>query len=238
MKKVKIVLIISLIVNLVLISGGSLVLYKKGGFEFLKKQVSTATSNQEFPPYYLQKVSIYKTSPVKNVDVAFIGDSITDHGEWNELFPEKVVINRGISNDNTNGVLNRLDEIAEKKPKKIFILIGINDLLYNTDANKIVSNYKRIVKGLKEQSPNSELYIQSVLPVNNEIYGSSIKNEDVKSINSKLKIIAKNEDIPFIDLYSALSKNDQLEEKYTIDGIHLKGAGYEVWKKQIDEFLE
>lgn len=241
MKIGRVVLLISLFLNLVLVSGGSFVIYKKGGLNYIAKKVPHAINNEDFSPYYRQKVSTFESVSLEKVDIAFIGDSITDFGEWSELFPNFVVINRGIMSDNTIGVLNRLNEIIEKKPKKIFIMIGINDL-NRIDSEKTYSNYSNIIKKIKSSLPNSSVYIQSVLPVNNKIYDSAvdnhIDNKAVKVLNIELEKIAKIEQVKFIDLYSALSNNDQLEEKYTIDGIHLTGAGFAVWKEKINEFVK
>lgn len=238
MMKWKVILIISLALNLALVGGVSIVVYKKGGVNFIKQQVSSMTSVEEYSPYYRQKVSIYESAGAKNVDAVMIGDSITDHGEWSELFTTSFVINRGISDDDTNGVLNRLDEIVEKQPKKVFIMIGINDFLHGMNKEETIENYKRILDKLNTSLPSSKVYIQSILPVNNDIYGNSIDNDSVNSLNGELEVLAKESNVSFIDLYSALSTNNQLEEKYTIDGIHLTGQGYAVWKNEIGEFIK
>lgn len=194
------------------------------------------TSEEKHEPYYRQKVSIYKSNEA-TPEILFVGDSTTDHGEWNELFPDKAVGNRGISNDNTIGVLDRLDEIVSNKSEKIFIMIGINDILYGHDEKDIIKNYKEIITKLKQQLPATEIYIQSILPVNNDLYGSAINNKDVKTINKKLEKLDDNKQVIYLDIYDSLSKNDQLDKKYTIDGIHLTGEGYTVWKNEITSFI-
>src|SRR6185312_511847 len=84
-----------------------------------------------FSTYYLQRVSHFETLPQTKGDIIFLGNSITDGAEWPELFNDIRVKNRGISGDITAGVIHRLDEITNRKPAKIFLLIGVNDLARN-----------------------------------------------------------------------------------------------------------
>src|SRR5688572_21180522 len=80
-----------------------------------------------FSTYYQQRVTHFKSLPNTKGDIVFIGNSITDGGEWNELFNDLKIKNRGISGDVSTGVLHRMDEIAQRKPAKVFLLIGVND---------------------------------------------------------------------------------------------------------------
>ncbi len=48
----------------------------------------------------------------KETDIIFLGDSITLQGDFGEFFSDKRVPNRGIGNDTSEGVLNRLDEVV------------------------------------------------------------------------------------------------------------------------------
>lgn len=238
MKILKMILSVSLVINLLLLSGVTLVIYKKGGIGFIEKQISTLANEEEFSPYYHQKISIYQSSNIEDIEAAMVGDSITDHGEWNELFPGKTVLNRGVSDDDTKGVLNRLDEIIEKKPSKVFIMIGINDFLHGLSKDETLRNYNEIINTLSEKLPSSSIYIQSILPVNNDIYGTTINNSEVKKLNIELEKLAEDKQIVFIDLYSNFLNNNQLDKKFTYDGIHLNGDGYLVWKNSIKEYIE
>lgn len=78
--------------------------------------------------HYLERTTLFNELTIPPNSIVFLGDSLTFRTEWSELFPEEIVINRGIGRDTTAGVLKRLDHIIEAKPKKIFILIGVNDL--------------------------------------------------------------------------------------------------------------
>jgi hypothetical protein len=63
-------------------------------------------------------------------EVVMLGDSLTELGEWQEMFPEVKIANRGISSDMTSGILERLDEVMEARPRKVFLMAGINDLFW------------------------------------------------------------------------------------------------------------
>ena len=70
--------------------------------------------------YYDQKLTLFRLLPDTKGEIVFLGNSITDIGEWSEIWQNPTVKNRGISGDITFGVLARLDEVLSSKPKKLF----------------------------------------------------------------------------------------------------------------------
>ncbi len=182
--------------------------------------------------YYLQKVTQFKLMPKKNGDIVFLGDSITDIGEWSELFGNKNIKNRGISTDNTFGVLARLDEVINSKPVKIFLMIGINDLAKKTPDAIILKNIQQIADQIKKYSPNTKLIIQSLLPTNNtftEFVGYQNKDEHIIWLNNQLKLFCIKNHSTFVDLYSIFKdENGRLNKQYTFDGLHINGEGYQL----------
>ena len=158
----------------------------------------------------------------------FIGDSISDYGEFQEYFPGEVVLNRGIRNDVAEGVLNRIQEVVDRNPKEAYLMIGVNDIRYGTDAEEFESNVKKIVDSF--DGKDTRLFIQSILPVNYGLFGNEVSNDKVKQFNDILQQIADDNGIEYIDLHSSFTdKNGQLDKKFTGDGLHLNGKGYEVW---------
>ncbi|MBW6498842.1 MAG: sialate O-acetylesterase, partial [Bacteroidales bacterium] len=81
--------------------------------------------------FYEQRQSMFELLPDTDGEIIMLGNSITNVGAWEELLQNPRVKNRGISGDNTFGVLARMDEVLSSKPAKIFILIGINDIAVN-----------------------------------------------------------------------------------------------------------
>ena len=201
------------------------------------------TDKAKFSPFYYHKVSHFRTLPNTKNEIIFLGNSITDYCEWAELFQNANVKNRGISGDVTDGVLERLDEVTESQPAKIFIMIGINDLSRGKTEEYIFNNYKKIVNRIKNESPKTKIYIQSILPVNEargKYKNHTNKTKNVISLNKQLKAFAeKTPDVQYIDLFSAFAdKNQRLAFKYSLDGLHLNGAGYLVWKSIIDKYVK
>jgi lysophospholipase L1-like esterase len=189
--------------------------------------------------YYEQKVTLFRLLPNTKGEIVFLGNSITDIGEWAEIWQNKKVRNRGISGDNTFGVLARLDEITSAKPAKVFIMIGINDIAKETPDSVIIANYKKIINRIQSESPKTKIIVQSLLPTNNdftEFKRHQNKIEHVLFINTTLENYCKEIELIYVDLYTAfLDENKKLDKKYTNDGLHINGYGYMKWKEVLVE---
>lgn len=191
--------------------------------------------------YWDRKVSLFDSLKVYPEDIVFLGNSITDGGEFQELFQMDNIKNRGISSDVIDGVLKRLHQVTDGKPKKIFLLIGINDVSHNLSASTLVKKYEVLVDSILKQTPETHLYLQSVMPINNDFkrYKNLTGKENViLEFNKGIKQIAETRNQTYIDLWPYLSdKNGKLIKSYTNDGLHLSGAGYKVWTAAIDSFV-
>jgi lysophospholipase L1-like esterase len=196
----------------------------------------------KYSTYYNQRASLFESLPHAQDDIVFLGDSITDGGEWCELFGDSRMKNRGISGDVTWGVLDRLEEVTAGKPAKIFLMIGVNDLARGKSVQEISANHREIVEGILQASPETQLYLQSVLPVNN-VFGKfnnhTDKGVEILVVNKKLKELAKaTPNTEYIDLFQAFRTNDGLlETLYSNDGLHLTGDGYVLWKSMIEKHV-
>ncbi|RYF85411.1 MAG: sialate O-acetylesterase [Chitinophagaceae bacterium] len=185
------------------------------------------------PNNYELKVEEFRSFPNSSKDIIFLGNSITAGIDWMELLGRTDVRNRGISGDITFGVLERLDEVTEGKPAKVFILIGINDISRNIPDSVIINNHRKIVQRIKKESPKTKIYFHTLTPVNNEFTqfkNHYNKDEHILYVNEALKKMAAEEKITVIDLYPHfLNADKKMDKKYTIDGLHLNAAGYKVW---------
>lgn len=179
------------------------------------------------------KAELFKSFPDSKKDIVFLGNSITAGVDWNELLDEKRARNRGISGDITFGVLQRLDEVIEGKPKKVFILIGINDISRNIPDSLIISNYRKMVSRIQAGSPKTKIYLQTLMPVNNtftQFKNHYNKDEHIASINEALKEIAAAYNVTLIDLHPHFKDSEgRLRKEFTQDGLHLNAAGYQHW---------
>src|SRR6478609_5407451 len=118
------------------------------------------------PEHYVTRYQLFQKEPITTGRIIMVGNSITEGTDWKRLLNDSTIINRGISGDVTFGVLNRLKEITDRKPSKLFLLIGVNDLSRNTPDEVIIENIFSIVGKIHSQSPTTVIYIQSILPTN------------------------------------------------------------------------
>lgn len=194
-----------------------------------------------FTTYWHQRATLFRSLPQTESDIIFLGDSITDGGEWDELFGDSHCKNRGISGDITAGVLKRLDEIVKRKPKKIFLLIGINDLSRNISQDSVLKNIFLIADAVKMYSPATKLYVQSILPVNDsfrKFNGHVDKGDNVRWVNEQLKANEGSYRYTFVNLHKYFANDSgKLDKKYSNDGLHLTGAGYQWWKQLVYSYV-
>lgn len=185
------------------------------------------------PDHYVKRLAEFRKEPIVKGKIIFVGNSITEGGQWHQLTDNDTRINRGISGDVTFGVLNRLDDIIAREPSKVFILIGVNDISKDFPESVILENYKKIIQGLKSNTPTTKIYIQSILPVN-PLYPKFPQHYDkaahVLNVNKLLKKLALAENISFINLYTSfVDKKGMMDAKLTYDGLHLNAEGYKIW---------
>jgi lysophospholipase L1-like esterase len=184
------------------------------------------------PGKYVELVKKFKDDPKSKKDIVFLGNSITAGTDWSKLLDLPQAKNRGISGDITFGVLDRLQDVIDGKPSKIFILIGINDISRNIPDRIILRNYKQMIARIRKGSKKTQIYFNTLLPVNSAFekfknhYG---KDEHILYLNEEIrKFNAKH--ITVVDLYPVFTDQDKhLRAELTKDGLHLIPAGYEVW---------
>ena len=121
--------------------------------------------------YNLRRRTLFEVLPVLSSDIVFLGNSITDGCEWAELFNNRHIKNRGISGDRSGWLLERLDPIIEGHPKKLFLMIGINDLISGASPDEVLANIGRLIDRFQAESRWTKIYVQSILPVNGDLPG-------------------------------------------------------------------
>lgn len=185
------------------------------------------------PENYNVRLAAFRNEPPSSGGIIFLGNSITETGDWKKLLKDPTVLNRGISGDVSFGILNRLDEVIRHKPSKIFLLIGINDLSKGIPKSVIIQNIFSIVGRLHGELPKTEIFVQSILPVNPRHknfpagYG---KENDIRETNAQLSKYSDALKYTFVDIYNQFLDNSlQLDLKFTPDGLHLNAAGYVHW---------
>jgi lysophospholipase L1-like esterase len=188
-------------------------------------------------PRHQQLISMFEACPVTEGAIIFVGNSITEGCHWSEMFPEKTILNRGIGGDISGGVLARMDEIIRHQPSKLFIDIGTNDLAIGKSNAKVMANYRAIIQKVQTESPNTKIYVQSILPVGrNVFYGHD--NIKIPPLNAEIKQMCDELQLTYIDLQPIFADSEgYLDERFTNDKLHLLGAGYLVWKELIEPLV-
>ena len=226
---------ISLFFNLLCIIGITYAFVKIGSPSYIFYLIKN--KGQGIVSIKKHKTSHLKTLPINEGQIIMLGNSITAECEWSELLENPNILNRGVIGDGTSDILNRLDDVIAMKPKKIFLLIGVNDLLF-LPLSTITENYEKIVNRLLLESPNTKLYLESVLPVHNDFRRNGMKNEDIDILNKNIEQIAQKRGQVFINLNEKFKNTEGgLNPEYSLDGIHLNGKGYLLFKDIISPYI-
>jgi lysophospholipase L1-like esterase len=213
---------------------------------FLLCLVSTVALSQpawdtipNLPDHYRKRVALFKKQKLITGRVMMVGNSITEGGNWRKLTGDTTVINRGVSGDITFGLLQRVADITARKPSKLFLLIGINDLSKKIPEEVILQNILTFVRQVQATSAGTQIFVQSILPVNpgfkNFPPGYDV-GAAVLTINGQLQKISSRFQFTFVDLHSAFTDKDGLlHMQYSNDGLHLNEAGYQRWVKVLKD---
>ncbi|HVT36724.1 MAG TPA: GDSL-type esterase/lipase family protein [Nevskiaceae bacterium] len=164
--------------------------------------------------------------------VAFIGDSLTHLGRWELMFPQAGARNFGIGGERAEHVLARLDPVIALRPRQAFLLIGTNDLAYGHGIEDIARRVDEIIGRLAAALPDCRLHLQGLLPRQKKFSGRILQ------LNQLYEEIARRRGVAFIDLFPRFADADgQLRAELTGDGLHLLGAGYQVWREELARWV-
>lgn len=192
--------------------------------------------------HYKNRMELFRFSPIKKEQIVFFGNSITEIGKWSSYFPNHDVVNRGISGDNTDGMIARIHEVVKGKPEKIFLMAGINDISLQRSNEVILRQTKLLLRQIKAGSPDTEIFVQSILPINaQKLKYSRLKDkqQQIEDYNTMLKAMCNEMDITYIDVYSKLLDSPRnLNPQYTQDGLHINNEAYQEWVKILKPYLE
>jgi len=185
------------------------------------------------PDLRASRIAKFEAEPVVTGRVIFFGNSITQGGDWAKLTGDSTVINRGIGADITFGLRARLADVTKRKPSKLFVLIGINDISKDIPDAVIAAQYRALIDSVKSQSPQTRIFVQSILPLNPTVKNFPQhydKQARVVAVNRLLRQMARETGATYIDLWPIfVDRRNQLDASLTGDGLHLNQQGYERW---------
>lgn len=183
----------------------------------------------------------HKSAP----EIIMIGNSITHYWagkplsdrqngkkSWEKLFKGKKVHNLGFGWDKTENALWRIyhGELDGFQAKTIFLLIGTNNLPFNSDS-EIIDGIMLITKAIQKKQPSAQLRIIGILP-------RKEMETRIKKINSELQEQLAGTNAVYIDLAPVLTKKDgSIDTSLFLDGLHPNEKGYERIAGILSSFL-
>ncbi len=203
--------------------------------------VAAVAQNYPYPEgQYLKRQTMSKLR-VTSKDIIFLGNSITEGGNWAEFFNDGHIKNRGIGGDRVEWIFDRVDYLIAAHPRKLFLMIGINDINSGgRSAKDTTADIKRLLEMWQQGSPKTKIYVQSILPQNDVMRPSAAgKNAIVLEANKELRAICAEKGITYIDLHPVLADADgRLIAGYSYDGLHLNVDGYLAWVAAIRQYVK
>ena len=178
-------------------------------------------------------------------DTLFIGDSRTmGLAEYADLNNASVFANSGMSVYRLYSLKNAVqgqplhleDILAEKQYRKIYVMLGINELGY--DEAHTVKRFEEEVLKLREAQPDAKIILEANLHVTSARSGRDkiFNNEGIDRINENIRLIAEKYGFSYIDVNEAFDdETGGLDPDYTHDEVHVLGKYYQQWADWIRE---
>ena len=195
-------------------------------------------------PFRNHRYDSFKVLAPDNESIVFIGNSITDMHCWPEAFRTSdgkylPIVNRGNSGTYSTEQSNNLESYIAGKPKKVFMMIGTNDIAtsggLNFSGEQVLQYVKSMVERIHMRSPETKIYLYSILnnKTNNRVEATWLHtNKIIKEYVEALDV----EWLTYIDLYDKLTAVAQ-GGVWSYDNLHLTAAAYKVWCETICEYL-
>lgn len=140
------------------------------------------------------------------------------------------------STETVDGVTGIRNLLQSKQFGKIYIMFGINEAGYDTDA--FVERYGQVVEEIRGYQPDAIIYVQGIMYVTAAKAAAEpvFSNDNIRKKNEGLKDLANGEDIFYLEVNDNLNDGQgNLPEEYTGDGVHLKASYYSLWRDYLLE---
>lgn len=181
---------------------------------------------------------------VDSTTIVMLGNSLTENGrDWAaRLDSGKHIVNRGIIGDNTVGMTERLYQITPYRPKAIFLMAGINDMVGNTSYETVANHVIALIDAIRTQAPDTRLFVQSILPID-ESTGRwktlAGRTDDIPFANMLIKAYCETHGITYVDIFHRMTRgrSNQLRPELSGDGLHLTEQGYRVWAFELKKYV-
>ena len=207
--------------------------------------VTSADKHESFEPSFFDdaviigdsvtlKLSLYVSKcknngqyPLGQVDFLCSGSLGYTNALWKIDDPQNV-------HPRYNGTKYRVPQgVAATGANKVFIMFGMNDfMLYGIDGT--IDSAVKLINEILANSPNAKIYVQSVTPILASCEGGSKTNANVRTLNTKLRVMCDQYGWTYLDVASVMvNANGSLKAEYCGDpdsmGIHFTDAACEAW---------
>lgn len=174
---------------------------------------------------YDNQLQLFAEFPLNETNVVFAGGSLIADGNWQELYSNKSIINRGIKGEGTEGLIYRAASIASAHPQKIFIQSGLEDLERGESAEVVSKRIAKVFQILSDVSPNSSLYFVG--------YYSPDSNSEVIALNKLVEKGAKS--YKYVDIQSAFDVDENLLANSFDENGDLTILGYSLMAAKLNQ---
>jgi lysophospholipase L1-like esterase len=191
------------------------------------QNIATQPTHAQWDKLLQQEAKMMAAGQGNNRLTVILGDS---HALWfpiDRLARDRFWLNQGLSGDTSAGVLKRISTFVDCRPDTIHVMVGINDLRKGKSDKEILSNLQQIMQKLRQQHPNAQIFVHSILPTRL----AAIPSNRVRWLNYNIASLTKQESVNYLNLQPAFTDADgTLRRNLTTDGVHLNARGYQVWQ--------
>jgi len=185
-------------------------------------------------PFRNHRYDSFKATPTEPGQIVFAGNSITNMHSWFEAFgSHQEVIGRGNSGGFAYELLDNLENFIDSKPAKFFLMIGTNDLASGQSVDVTARRIQTIVRRVRLESPETEVYVQSILPRSHK------PKPDYEECNTVMRdwIASLNDPkVTFVNL-SEVCAGVNGSSWWAYDGLHPRAVGYGAWTNEIEDLV-
>ncbi len=169
--------------------------------------------------------------------IVFVGSSSIRF--WDSLAEDMAplpVIRRGFGGAHMTHVIHNAHRvIVPYAPRAVVVFVGGNDLSSGKSAERVVDDFKSLLRLMHEELPVTDIWLLSMKP-------SKLRWDqwdEMKQVSAALEAISESDPrIRFVDTGSSLLGRDgSPDDVYIFDGLHLNAEGYRRWTQVLKQQL-